>query len=179
MAAASGPELEGCGCQHAPFGCCPDNTTTARGPDFHGCGCRYTPHGCCPDGASSLPAAIFGQTIHWKETGRPFLFDRGFVGFVVGRRRVHAGGRRRSRGLRLPHVRVRLLSRPVDGGPRRQPRGLRLRKHGPRLLSRRPNARRRSPLRRLWLPGLFLSTSLIKSRAFQWKEMGKGRGNRR
>lgn len=39
----------GCGCIYTPFGCCPDNTTTARGPNNAGCSCQYTEHKCCPD----------------------------------------------------------------------------------------------------------------------------------
>jgi len=39
----------GCGCIYTPFGCCPDNTTTARGPNNSGCSCQYTEHKCCPD----------------------------------------------------------------------------------------------------------------------------------
>lgn len=41
--------VTGCGCTYTPFGCCPDNTTTARGPNNTGCGCQYTEHKCCPD----------------------------------------------------------------------------------------------------------------------------------
>lgn len=39
----------GCGCKFTLFGCCPDNSTSARGPNNYGCGCQYTEHKCCPD----------------------------------------------------------------------------------------------------------------------------------
>lgn len=51
--------MEGCGCEQSPYGCCPDNKTTARGYSNEGCGCQYTEYGCCPDNFTPAPGADY------------------------------------------------------------------------------------------------------------------------
>ena len=69
-AAAEGPDNKGCGCEFTEFGCCPDDTTTARGSAFEGCGCVSTEHGCCPDKFTPAPGPnMEGCPCHTYEYG--------------------------------------------------------------------------------------------------------------
>ena len=61
---------KGCGCEFTEFGCCPDDTTTARGSAFEGCGCVSTEHGCCPDKFTPAPGPnMEGCPCHTYEYG--------------------------------------------------------------------------------------------------------------
>ena len=50
---AHGPFQDGC-CIESEFGCCPDNIRFSRGTNGEGCDCESAAHGCCPDGKARI-----------------------------------------------------------------------------------------------------------------------------